>query len=346
MDSHHVSPDVLSGFAVSALRAAGVDAASAAGCARALLHASLHGVDSHGIRLLPFYVNCVRTGLAKGAPNIAVTRLRAAAARVDADGGLGHAPTYQAVEAAGELARGAGIGLAAVVHSTHFGAAGAYALAGAEAGFHCLVACNSGAFVAPFDGAKPLHGTNPIAYAAPAAGGRDPFLLDMATSAIPWNRLLLARTLQRALPPDVVVDARGNYTTDPEAGRMLAPLGGPRYGYKGAGLAGMIEIMSAALTLMRFGFEQDGAKLADTELGHIVIAIDPALFGSADQAAERVADYLDAARALSGDGRVVHPAGGPQWLNKAERVRSGIPLPPALREELSLMANALGIPPI
>jgi len=346
MDLHHVSPDVLSGFAVSALRAAGVDAASAAGCARALLHASLHGVDSHGIRLLPFYVNCVRTGLVKGAPSIAVTKLRAAAARVDADGGLGHAPTYQAVEVAGELARGAGIGLAAVVHSTHFGAAGAYALAGAEAGFHCLVACNSGAFVAPFDGAKPLHGTNPIAYAAPAAGGRDPFLLDMATSAIPWNRLLLARTLQQALPPDVVVDARGNYTIDSEAGRMLAPLGGPRYGYKGAGLAGMIEIMSAALTLMRYGFEQDGAKLADTELGHIVIAIDPALFGSADQAAERVADYLDAARAMSGDGRVVHPAGGPQWLNKAERARSGIPLPPALREELSLMANALGIPPI
>ena len=76
--------------------------------------------------------------------------------------------------------------------------------------------------------------------------GRDPFLLDMATSSIPWNRLLLSRTLKQPLPPDVAVDAQGNYTTDPEAGQMLAPLGGPAMATRAPGLAGMIEIMSAA----------------------------------------------------------------------------------------------------
>jgi LDH2 family malate/lactate/ureidoglycolate dehydrogenase len=330
-------------FANAALRAAGADAPSADGCARALLHASLHGVDSHGIRLLPFYVDCLKSGLVKGAPNIAVTKLRAAAAQIDADGGLGHAPTYRAVEAAGELAKETGIGLAAVLHSTHFGAAGAYALAGAEVGFHCLVVCNSGAFVAPFHGAKALHGTNPIAYAAPAAPGSDPFLLDMATSAIPWNRLLLSRSLKQELPPDVAVDAQGNYTTDPEAGQILAPLGGPRYGYKGAGLAGMISIMSAALTGMRLDFDQDGTALGDTELGHIVIAIDPGLFGNAADAGERVAAYIRAAQAHSGDGRMVQAAGGPQWRHRAERDANGIPIPAALHAELNLMANGLGL---
>lgn len=326
------------------MRAAGADAVSAEGCARAMLHASLHGVDSHGIRLLPFYVDCLRTGLVKGAPDILVTRLRAAAAQVDADGGLGHAPTYRAVETACDLADGAGIGLAAVLHSTHFGAAGAYALAGAARGYHCLVVCNSGAFVAPFDGAKPLHGTNPIAYAAPAAGGSDPFLLDMATSAVPWNRLLLARTLGQRLPPDAAVDAHGDYTTDPEAARLLAPVGGPRFGYKGAGLAGMIDILSGALTGMRLGFEQDGTALGDTELGHIVIAIDPGLFGDPHAAAERVAAYIRAAQALSGDGRTVHAAGGPQWRHKAERDSHGIPIPAALRAELNQTADGLGLP--
>lgn len=346
MTGHRVTSKTLSDFAHCALRAAGADASSAEGCARAMLHASLLGVDSHGIRLLPFYVNCLRSGLVKGDPSVTVTKLRAAAAKVDADGGLGHGPTYRAVEVACDLARGAGIGLAAILRSTHFGAAGAYALAGAEAGCHCLVVCNSGAFVALFDGAKALHGTNPIAYAAPASVGRDPFLLDMATSAIPWNRLLLSRTLKQELPPDVAVDAHGNYTTDAEAGRMLAPLGGPRYGYKGAGLAGMIEIMSAALTGMRFGFEQDGTAMGDTELGHIVIAIDPAIFGDPARAAERVAAYLDAAHSLSGDGRIVHPAGGPQWLAKADREAKGIPIPAALRDELNQMANELELSPL
>ena len=346
MTGHRIAAPDLFTFAKDALGAAGADEVSADGCARAMLHASLHGVDSHGIRLLPFYADCLKTGLVKAAPNIIVTKLRAAAAQVDAEGGLGHAPTYRAVEVACDLANDAGIGLVAVLHSTHFGAAGAYALAGAEAGCHCFVVCNTGTLVAPFDGAKALHGTNPIAYAAPAAPGRDPFLLDMATSSIPWNRLLLSRTLQQPLPPDVAVDAEGNYTTDAEAGAMLAPLGGLRYGYKGAGLAGMIEIMSSALTGMRFGFEQDGAALGDIELGHIVIAIDPGLFGDPQATAKRVAAYIDAAQALSGNGRTVHAAGGPQWLNKADRVANGIPVPGALRAELNQLAHGLSLLPI
>jgi LDH2 family malate/lactate/ureidoglycolate dehydrogenase len=331
-------------FAERALLAAGADEDSANGCARAMLHASLLGVDSHGIRLLPFYVDCLTSGLVNGRPRIEVDYRRKAAASVDADGGLGHAPTYRAVEIATELADQAGIGLVAVLHSTHFGAAGAYALAGANRGYHCLVVCNSGAFVAPFDGAQALHGTNPIAYAAPAASGSDPFLLDMATSAIPWNRLLLSRTLKQDLPPDTVVDAQGNYTTDPEAGRLLAPLGGAGFGYKGAGLAGMIEILSAALTGMRLGFEQDGTALGDTELGHVVIAIDPSLFGDPHDTAKRVAAYIQTAQALSRDGHIVHAAGGPQWRNDADRTANGIPIPDALRDELNRVAASLSLP--
>ena len=78
----------------------------------AMLHASLHGVDSHGIRLLPFYADCLRNGIAKGTPNVTVTYPRRAVALVDADDGLGHIAMYRAMDEACALARDCGIGSA------------------------------------------------------------------------------------------------------------------------------------------------------------------------------------------------------------------------------------------
>ena len=100
---------------------------------------------------------------------------------------------YRAMDEACSIARDCGIGMAAVINSTHFGAAGAYTLAAADAGFIGLATSNSGAFVVPHGGSLPIHGTSPISLAAPNPGG-DPFLLDMATSSIPWNKVLRYRT--------------------------------------------------------------------------------------------------------------------------------------------------------
>ena len=159
-------------FSKETLARAEADEPTAEATSYAMLHASLHGVDSHGIRLLPFYVKSLRTGLAKANPRITVKPQRRAAVLVDADGGLGHLPTYRATDEACEIARDCGIGMAGVINSTHFGAAGAYALAAANAGFIALVTCNSGALVVPHGGARAFHGTSPIAIAAPRARRR------------------------------------------------------------------------------------------------------------------------------------------------------------------------------
>ncbi|GIK96648.1 MAG: oxidoreductase [Alphaproteobacteria bacterium] len=342
MTDRRLTPAGLRGFVADALRAAGVDELSAEGTARALLHASLHGIDSHGVRLLPFYVQCLDDSLARRRPRVEVTQRRAAAAVVDADGGLGHRPSYRAMEVACALARDAGIGMAAVVNSTHFGAAGAYALAAAEAGFMGLVVANSGALVAPFDGRQPVHGTNPIAFAAPAAG-RDPFLLDMATSAIPWNRVLLSRKLGAPLPAETALTPAGAFTEDAGAAMMLAPLGGRAFGYKGAGLAGMAETLSGALTGMRLAYELDGTALGDTDLGHLFVAVDPGVFAPAAEVAERVASYCARLAGMSGGGATVHPAGGPQWVARDDRTANGIPVPAAVGSELEAVAQRFGL---
>lgn len=331
--------EVLAAFSMELLRAAGADRGSAEAAAWAVMHASLHGIDSHGIRLLPWYAECLRSGLTKGSPNIKVSHPRRAAALVDADGGMGHLATYRAMDEACGLARDCGIGMACVINSSHFGAAGAYALAAADAGFIGFITANSGAFVIPHGGSKPIHGTSPIALAAPNPGG-DAFLLDMATSAIPWNKVLKFRTEGLALPADVAVGANGEFTKNPHETVALAPLGGGDYGYKGAALAGLAEVLGGVLTGMRLSIEQDGLALADSHMGHFVMAIDPTLFMTMESFASRLATYLDAFKAQPG----TYAAGGPEWERRRRREAEGIPLPEGLLAELKAAAVAFGVP--
>jgi LDH2 family malate/lactate/ureidoglycolate dehydrogenase len=103
---------------------------------------------------------------------------------------------------------------------------------------------NTDSMVALYDGAQKFHGTNPLAFAAPVPNAR-PWLLDMATSSIPLNRVLLHRSLDKKLPEGVAATSDGQPTTDPHEADMLLPLGGVDYGYKGAALAGVATLFSA-----------------------------------------------------------------------------------------------------
>lgn len=328
----------LASFAKSVLRAAGADEASAEAACWAMLHASLHGIESHGIRLLPWYGDCLRNGIAKGNPKITVEYRRRAVALVDADNGLGHIATYRAMDEACALARECGIGMASVINSTHFGAAGAYTLAAADAGFIGFVTCNSGAFVVPHGGSRPIHGTSPISLAAPNPQG-DPFLLDMATSAIPWNKVLRFRTEGLDLPPGVAVDSSGAFVTNPQQAMALAPIGGPDFGYKGAALAGMAEVLGGILSGMRLSADQDGLALGDTKVGHFVMAIDPTLFMTLESFGARLQAYIDNFKSQPG----TYAAGGPEWERRRIREVSGIPLAAGLYAELAAAGEKAGV---
>lgn len=314
-----------------ALRRHGADAPSAEAATRAMLHASALGVDSHGVRLVAHYCAALAGGRLKGSPDVSFEATGPASGMVDADDGLGHGAAYIAVERACDLARACGIGAVGVRRSSHVGAAGAYALAGAEAGLITLFVTNSDSGVLLHQGGRAFHGTNPIAAAAPVAGAR-PWLFDMATSSIPFNRVLLNRALDRPLPPDTAVDAQARPTTDAHAARALLPLGGAGFGYKGAGLAGLVTILAALLT----GSGADDELIAmvggpmdrPRGLGQFAIAIAPSAFGAVDFAGE-LARYLARLRAL--DGGAADPALAPgdrEWRVAAERRSAGIPVDP------------------
>jgi ureidoglycolate dehydrogenase (NAD+) len=339
---HFIDASLLEERTFAVLREAGADETSAHAATRALMHASRIGVDSHGVRLVAHYARAVRGGRIKGAPRITVRRTGVSAALVDADDGLGHLAAYHAMEEACALARENGIGAVGVCRSSHYGAAGAYALAAAEMGLIGLTTTNADSIVALHDGAAPFHGTNPIAMAAPVPGER-PWLLDMATSSIPMNRVHLYATLGRELPEHVAADQSGRPTTDAFLAQMLIPLGGANFGFKGAGLAGLVTILSAVLT----GAAPDPAMLPMTgtsdfstprNVGHFCLALDPDRFVGRAAYDTLMSQYLSALRSSSAHSgtRSLAP-GDREWMVEAERATTGIPVDLATAASLGLL---------
>ena len=316
------------------LRGAGASEGSLAAATRAMLHASMVGVDSHGVRLTEHYCNMLAGGRLNKDPQLKVDIRAAGSAMVDGDDGLGHYAAYKAVEVGIELAQKAGVGAVGIAHSSHLGAAGAYALAGAEQGYVTFATTNTDSMVALFDGAARFHGTNPLAFAAPVPGSR-PWLLDMATSSIPMNRVLLHRSLGLQLPEGVAADKDGQVVTDPHAAEMLLPLGGAEYGYKGAGLAGVATLFSALLT----GTTLDGDFIpmygggdisTPRNMGHFVLVIDPDKFVGREMFGMMMTRYLFALRTAAvrpGAERVMAP-GDREWEELARREAEGVPVDP------------------
>ena len=169
-----------------------------------------------------------------------------------------------------------------------------------------------------FGGRAPFHGTNPLAFAAPSGGAR-PWLIDMATSSISFNRVLLYRVLGNGLPPAVAADAEGAPTRDPNEVRMLLPLGGADFGFKGAALAGVATVLSAVLQGATLDHAMipalvGGADMATPRgMGQFCLAIDPAFFGGREVFESGMRGLSrGAARVAGARGRRGHGAGRPR----------------------------------
>ena len=346
----HVEPATLNAFVSRVLTAAGADEATVDSATRAMMHGSLFGIDSHGVRLLDHYVSVMLGGRVALRPRLRFVVDLPAIAVLDAGHAHGARATYAAMDKAIEMARSSGMGAVSIRNSSHFGPAGAYALAAAEAGMIGFATCNSDAFVRLHDGAERFHGTNPLAFAAPS-GDERPWFFDMATSAIPYNRVLLYRSLNQPLPPETASDVDGIDTEDPHVAEMLAPLGG-EFGFKGAGLGGVAEVFSAVLSGMALSHEllpMTGAdKTTPRGLGAFVMALRPDAFlgdGSTfGDGMRRYLDHLRNARARPG-GYVLAP-GDREWAEADRRRAGGIPIDPATVTAFERLAERYGLEPI
>lgn len=331
-------------FASAVLEKTGVRADVRSHVVEGLCETSLRGVDSHGIRLLPHYVLGVEHGRINPNPSYRFVRRLPAAGQLDADHTFGHAASTEAMRHAIAMAEECGLGAVAVHNSTHFGAAAFFALQAARRGYLAFVFTHADALILSYHGTRPFFGTNPVCFAAPA-DGEEPFCLDMGVGATNWNRVLQHREQGVPIPYGVAAGEDGNVVTDPAQARCLLPIGG----YKGYGLAAMVEILCSLLTRMPFG--RDIPPMYTTpmhqrrHLGHFLLVMQLEGFVEAREFRSRMKQLMDAVRADPAvPGERVRIAGDPEKEAMAERLVAGIPVDQATWTKLQALADRFGIP--
>ncbi len=330
----HVPAEILEEFAVGRLEQCGVPTADAGVVARSLVQTSLWGIDSHGIARLPHYVRRLQAGSIETRPVFYFQRTGPCTGQFDGGHGLGILVCRRAMQEAIALARENGAGIVGCRHSSHCGAIGLYGRQAADEGLIGFALTHSDAFVVPTHGKFAFVGTNPICIAVPSASG-DPICVDMATSAVPINRVMNARRTGSLLPEGLAFDDRGDPTVDPNRVAGLAPAAE----HKGYALGFLIDILCGPLNGMPFGPHipaMYGDMAVRRNLGSLVAAIDPGRFAGGNALAETVARMAEEARRQPRQDCEVMAPGDPEYRAQRRRQREGIPLDAALMQELGL----------
>jgi (2R)-3-sulfolactate dehydrogenase (NADP+) len=258
---------------------AGASAANAASVALALVTAETDGLKGHGLSRVPTYLAMLKAGKIDGQAVPIARRPRPGVLAIDAAHGFAYPAIDLAVSELPELARQQGVVAAPIRRSNHCGAAGFHVERLAEQGLVALLFANTPGAIAPWGGAKPAFGTNPIAFAAPLAG-REPLVIDMALSKVARGPIVAARQKGESIPEGWALDSAGQPTTDPAAALAgtMVPLGDA----KGATLAMMVEILAAALVGTHFAFQASSFlddKGGPPDTGQLILAIDPQAMG-------------------------------------------------------------------
>ena len=339
----------ITGLIADALVKNGLPADDAAKVAELMLEADLIGADAHGVFRLPQYVQRLKLGSTNPRPNIKVKQTAPATALVDGDNGMGHLVVSRAAETAIELARTCGVAWVGVRMSNHAGAAGVYAALPLKANMIGIYSAQANANHMPLiGGAEPLLGTNPVAIAIPA-GEEPPLVLDIATSIVSYGTIKNHKMLNRPLKDDWMVDPKtGEAVTDPQKSgeALLLPMGG----YKGAGLALILGMLSGVLNSARYGrdtvdFNADPAAVTNT--GQFVVALDPARFQPLDHFKAEVDRHIRSLRTSKTlPGQSVRLPGEERAKRRADRLTNGLAVPPELLKQLDKLAGELAIKPL
>ena len=247
-------------------------------CAEALINAELVGAPSHGLSRLKMYCDRISKKVINPRAKIKIKKISQSIAHIDANNSIGFVAADTAIKTAINNAKKTGIGLVAVKNSGHYGLSGYYAEQAVKKGLMVMVFTNAPPAVAPHGALKSLFGTNPICFGTPT-GSKVPFILDTTISMINRGKIRVAAREGTKIPEGVALDKFGKPTTDHK--KALEGVQLPIAGFRGSGLAWMVDILSGVLT---GGNHAGRVKDPFTDfsgpqnIGHLFFVLKPNLF--------------------------------------------------------------------
>ncbi len=318
----------LTALGVKAFQGLGLTQQDAQDVCRVLVMADLFGLSTHGMSRVESYGERLLVKGINPRPNITVERVAPALVKVDGDNGVGPVVGMRSLQAAMDVARECGIGMALARGSNHFGPISPYSLIAAEAGFASIIGSNATTTIAPWGGTDERLGNSPLGFGVPSPSGA-PFLLDMAMSVVARAKIRSALKRGESIPDTWATDRAGLATTDPREALdgFLLPIGG----HKGYGLALVVDMLAGLLSGAAYLSHVKSWVDAPDEpqnLGHFFILIDTKFLGSGEWLASRMTDFaaiLHGSPAADPSKPVIVP-GEIELGRMAKQRRDGIPI--------------------
>ena len=213
--------------------------------ANALVNAELVGAYGHGLSRLKMYCDRVSKKVINPKPKIKIKKISSSISHIDANNSIGFVAADLGIKTAIKHAQKTGIGMVAVKNSGHYGLSGYYAEQAVKKNLITMIYTNAPPAVAPHGALKTLFGTNPICFGTPS-GSKIPFILDTSISMINRGKIRVAARNNQKIPAGVALDKFGKPTVD--AKKALEGVQLPIAGFRGSGLAWMVDILSGVLT--------------------------------------------------------------------------------------------------
>jgi len=340
-----LQPQKAMNFCTEAFIVTGVPEADGRLVAENLVEAELRGHPSHGLSRLKFYLAKLEHGGFKVKPNIKILKDRPSMLLMDSDYSLGAVAGKQAMSLCIDKAKKTGFAAASVRNGNHYGIASFYAMMALERDMIGFTTCNTIKLLAVHGGASQILGTNPIAIAVPA-GKRYPLVFDGATSMVASGKIILADIEGKPIPLGWALDTEGKPTTNPKAGLKgaLLPLGG----YKGSGLAVMVDVLSAvlsgAMTSPHVNELRDYPEKGQN-VGFFFGAIDVASFEDVDVFKARIdqlIDELKGSKKMEGVEEIFMP-GEIEYRNHEKLSKTGFKIGPGVNNDLRQIKDRLNL---
>lgn len=347
----------LEAFCSALFHVLGIPQDEADDSARILVAADARGIASHGVGRIRRYANGIKAGLLKGGITPVLLHKTPLSFVLDAQGAMGLSLCVKSMEKVIQIAKEHGIGVCSIRNSNHFGIAGFYTEMAAKADMIGIAMTNTAALGVPTFARKAMFGTNPIAFAAPGLDGKM-FSLDMATTTVTRGKVEVYEREGQTLPHGLAVGVNGLSTSDPLAflddtlhlrGGGLLPLGGEgehQGGYKGYGLAVMVDILTALTSGGEFGEAVKDSEITSARVCHFLMAIKLDIFRPSKDFKRDMSRMLDALTSLTpveGVDRIYY-AGLKEHEAEALSAVKGVPLTGVVWDTLKSIAGELGVP--